>query len=179
MKNNLMARAEVLDHGSGPTLEGSDAVKETENWDRINGFFFPSGRESLSEARLEVVKMGDEQAGRKFLRSSCESFGKDEERKRARCSFGSRSSYGETFNRMDETFEAGLESKAPKNWVSCSLVPLKLSRRTLLGISGSIRISHAEAESWNFHVRERGVFFERERNRGHASTAPGTHQPQR
>jgi len=31
--------------------------------------------------RLEVVKMGDEEIGRRFSRSSCESFGKDEERK--------------------------------------------------------------------------------------------------
>ena len=80
---------------------------------------------------------------------------------------------------MDETFEAGLESKTPKNWISCSLVPLKLSRQTLLGISGSIRISRAEAEGGDCHVRKRGVFLERERNRGHALTAPGTHQPQR
>ena len=52
------------------------------------GFFFPSGRESFNEVRLEVVKMGAEQIGR-FSRSSCESFGNDEERKWARFSFGS------------------------------------------------------------------------------------------
>ena len=51
--------------------------------------------------------MGDVDLGRKFLRSSWESLGKDEERKRERCSRGSRSSCGNICNRMEDRFEGG------------------------------------------------------------------------
>ena len=71
--------------------------------------------------RVEVVKMGDDESGRKFPRSSCDSLGKDEERKRARGPCGSRPSYGKICNRINARFEGGSESKAPKRWGRCSV----------------------------------------------------------
>jgi len=71
--------------------------------------------------------MGDMGSGRKFPRSSCESLGKDEERRVARRPCGSWTLYGEMCNRRDEIFEGGFESKALKKRASCLLVPMKSS----------------------------------------------------
>ena len=125
--------------------------------------------------------MGDEELGRMFSRSSRESLGKGGERKRAMCPRGSWSRWwnGKICTRMDEAFEGGFESKASNNCTSCSLVPLKSSWRIRFDvIVGSIRISRAESGSWGRHIRKRGTSLERELNKGHALTAPATHQPQ-
>ena len=125
--------------------------------------------------------MGDEEICRKSSGSSCESWGKHEEKKQARYSFCWRPQDIQTSNRMDETFEEEVEPKPSKNCISCWLVPLRSSRRTRPGIEGSIRISRTEVGRGlclYCHVRKRGASFEREWNRGHALTAPGTHQPQ-
>ena len=71
--------------------------------------------------------MGDKGSGRKFLRSSCESLGKDEKRKQERRPCGSWMLYGEICNQMDDTFEGGVELKVAKKHASCLLVLIKSS----------------------------------------------------
>jgi len=91
--------------------------------------------------------MGDEGLGRKFPMLSFESFGRGEERRRAKCPRGFRTSYLTICNRMDETFEGGLERKVVKKHSNWSLVPLKSSWWVLLGIVEFINESSVDSES--------------------------------
>ena len=78
--------------------------------------------------RLEVVKTGDEESGRKPSIPNTESFGKDEERKRSR-QFGRLGWSGlKMWKQIDEAFEGAFELKASKNCTSCSVSPPKSSR---------------------------------------------------
>jgi hypothetical protein len=67
---------------------------------------------------LEVVKIGDEESGKKFSISRFDNFGNDKERKRVRYSPGSM--LWVLRKRIDEVTEMELELRAPRKCSNCS-----------------------------------------------------------